>query len=324
MTPHFLVATFTVILFFPQESSLKCRKRSQQSSSPGSPTVKAKACCLVSRQCVSVGQDYSSNPKSPGSTRDSQVWPWEERMKNPDGILFSMPRETERKVGKILEISQKRMPRETESTRERWKINSDTMKASRKYRSTLRRCIFRYGRDLWLHRCRQHCIMDPSHEKKIELLKNSELENIKGLFGITRMIIEVNSEVKNVFPADVASSLWGKLVLLKEQAIKWTKARVYVYSLRVMLGKRARPEDTTRRWNDQVWAFEDVSHFQRIARIGWRSNWLRVENLPRGENIGHSPQNSSRLTRKNRHNWKIQWLNNLHVNVQWHWTGKER
>ena len=194
-------------------------KRSQESSSLGSPTVKAKACCFVSRQCVSVGQDYSSNPKSPGSTRDSQVWPWEARMKNPDGILFSMPRETE-------------------STRERSKINSDTMKASRKYRSTLRRCIFRYGRDLLLHRCWQHCTMDPSHEKKIELFKNSELENIKGLFGISRMINEGNSEVKNVFPADVASSLWGKLVLLKEQAIKWTKARVYVYSDSVLcLGK---------------------------------------------------------------------------------------
>ena len=54
-------------------------KRSQESSSLGSPMVKAKACCLVSRQCVSVGQDYSSNPESLRSTRDSQVWPWEAR-----------------------------------------------------------------------------------------------------------------------------------------------------------------------------------------------------------------------------------------------------
>ena len=41
------------------------------------------------------------------------------------------------------------------------------------------------------------------------------------------MMIEGNSEIKNVFPADVASSLWRKHVLLKEQAIKWTK---HVYS----------------------------------------------------------------------------------------------
>ena len=54
-------------------------KRSQKSSSLRSPMVKAKACCLVSPQCVSVGQDSSSNPKSPGSTRYSLVWSWEER-----------------------------------------------------------------------------------------------------------------------------------------------------------------------------------------------------------------------------------------------------
>ena len=40
-------------------------KRSQESSSFGSPTVKAKACCLVSRHCVSVGQNFSNNQKKP-------------------------------------------------------------------------------------------------------------------------------------------------------------------------------------------------------------------------------------------------------------------
>ena len=49
--------------------------------------------------------------------------------------------------------------------------------------------------------------MHPSYEKNLELFKNSEFENIKGLCGITRMMIEGNSEIKNVFPADVASSL---------------------------------------------------------------------------------------------------------------------
>ena len=62
--------------------------------------------------------------------------------------------------------------------------------------------------------------MDPSYEKNLEIFMNSEFENIKGLFGITRMMIEGNSEIKNVFPADVASSLWEKPVLLEEQAMK--------------------------------------------------------------------------------------------------------
>ena len=59
--------------------------------------------------------------------------------------------------------------------------------------------------------------MDSSHEKKMELFKNSELENIKGLFGISRMMIEGNSEVKKVFPADVASSLWENMFCLKSK-----------------------------------------------------------------------------------------------------------
>ena len=89
---------------------------------------------------------------------------------------------------------------------EHQKINSDTMNASWKYRITLRRWIFRYGRDLWLHRCRQHCAWTPVTKRIWNYSKKSEFENINGLFGITRMMIEGNSEIKNVFPADVASS----------------------------------------------------------------------------------------------------------------------
>ena len=35
-------------------------------------------------------------------------------------------------------------------------------------------------------------------KNNLELFKNSEFENIRGLFGITRMMIEGNSEMKNV------------------------------------------------------------------------------------------------------------------------------
>ena len=54
-------------------------KRSQESFSPDSPMVKAKACCLASRQCVSVGQDYSSNPESLGEYKKLSRVPQEER-----------------------------------------------------------------------------------------------------------------------------------------------------------------------------------------------------------------------------------------------------
>ena len=176
-------------------------------------------------------------PKSPGSTRDSQVGPWAERTEKSgwysvqhasgnrekssedSGSLLeahaSGNREYTRKV-----VQNKNQLRHDESTSE-VSINSEKMHISIWTR------FMASSMQAALH-------MDPSYEMKYELFKNSEFENIKGLFGITRMMIEGNSEIKNVFLADVASSLWEKHVLLKEQAIKWTKAGVYVHSHSVL------------------------------------------------------------------------------------------
>ena len=79
------------------------------------------------------------------------------------------------------------------------------------------------------------------------------------------MMIEGNSEIKNAFPADVVSSLWEKLVLLEEQAIRWTKARVYVYSDSVFcLGKQHGPEDAIKSWNDQVSTLKMCPTFREL------------------------------------------------------------
>ena len=48
------------------EEQSEMSKRRQESSSLDSPMVKAKACCLVSRHSISVGQSSSSNLTSPG------------------------------------------------------------------------------------------------------------------------------------------------------------------------------------------------------------------------------------------------------------------
>ena len=104
--------------FLPAGKQSEMSKRSQERSSPGSPTTKAKSCCLVSRH-VSVGQDYSSNPESPGVRETLKCGHGKKEVRNPDGILFSMPRETESMVQKFLEVSQRRKLRETESTREK-------------------------------------------------------------------------------------------------------------------------------------------------------------------------------------------------------------
>ena len=136
-----------------------------------------------------MGQNYSSNLERPGSTRDSQVWSCEERNEKSGWYSFqhaSGNREYTRKVVQnitnqlrhdecILEIS----------------INSEKMHISICTR------FMASSMQAALH-------MDPSNEKNLELFKNSEFENINGLFGIPRMMIEGNSEKKNVFPADVA------------------------------------------------------------------------------------------------------------------------
>ena len=72
-------------------------KRSQESSSPGSPAVKARACCLVSRHGVSVGQPPSSNQVtliSRGVRDTLKSGTRAKGVETPDVILLGMPRET--------------------------------------------------------------------------------------------------------------------------------------------------------------------------------------------------------------------------------------
>ena len=52
--------------FLSARTRSKMSKKTQESSSPGSPTAKAKTCCLVSRESVMRGEVYSSNLKKPG------------------------------------------------------------------------------------------------------------------------------------------------------------------------------------------------------------------------------------------------------------------
>ena len=93
--------------------------------------------------------------------------------------------------------------------------------------------------------------MDPSYAKNLEVFKNSEL-NIESLFNTTSMMIGGNSEIKNVSSIDAASPLWEKSTLLIDQAMKWAKTRVYVYSDSVLcFGKMHDPEDVTKKWEDK-------------------------------------------------------------------------
>ena len=72
--------------------------------------------------------------------------------------------------------------------------------------------------------------MDPNYTMNLEIFKNSEFENIESLFNVMNMMIAGNSEIKNLFPEDSANPSWERSTLPIDQAIEWTKARIYVYS----------------------------------------------------------------------------------------------
>ena len=196
-------------------------KRSQESSSLGSPLVKAKACCLVARQCVSVGQDYSCNPKSSGSTRHSHAWPWRER--NEKSGWYSVQHASGNREcssedsGSLAETHAsghrectRRVVQNIKNQLRHDETISEISNNSEKMHISIWTRFLASSMQAALH-------MDPSYESNMELFKNSETESIKGLFGITRMMIEGNSENKNVFSADVASSLWENMYCLKKK-----------------------------------------------------------------------------------------------------------
>ena len=159
---------------------------------------------------------------------------------------------------------------------------------------------FQYGRGLWLHRCRQHCTWT----------------------WVTKSIWKY-SRLLNLRTFKVCSVLR----VLKEQAIKWTKARVlYVYLDSVLcLGKMHGPEDPIKKSGMikcQLWRCVKPSENCK----GWMECRLtssgRFSQEP--QRWTHSPRNSGKPARKVRHTWKIQWSDNLHVNVERHCSGKER
>ena len=114
--------------FFSAGKQPEMSKRFQESSSLESPTAKARACCLVSRESVSVGQNYSSNPQSPVSTRDSQVRTWEANFGKPRVRLWFS------RFWRSLRNACLGKPRVHAKSRSELKANSGTMKASGKQR----------------------------------------------------------------------------------------------------------------------------------------------------------------------------------------------
>ena len=119
-------------------------------------------------------------------------------------------------------------------------------------------------------------------------------------------MIEGNSEIKNLFPANVASALWEKPVLRKEQAKKVDKSKsvrlLGVYSDSVLcLGKQHGPEDAIRKWNDQVSTLKMCLAFRELQGLDGDPIDFEWKTFPWGQSMEYSPQNAIRPTRKEHH-----------------------
>ena len=157
--------------------------------------------------------------------------------------------------------------------------------------------------------------MDLSYGKNLKVFKNSQFEN-KSLFGNTRMMTERNLECISRSRCEFTL---GKLVLLEEQTLKWTKARVFVHSDFVLcMGKQHGPEDAIK-WSDQV-----CFTFRELRRLDGDPIDFEWKVFPRAQAFDNSPQNWKQILKERTSHLKNSVVEKFHDNVQWHWTGKQR
>ena len=88
--------------------------------------------------------------------------------------------------------------------------------------------------------------------------KNTNFEEIESLFIITQqLILEHSEEILNVKPLECSSPSWTRSVLSHDQAIKWTKAKVRVYSDSVLcVGQMNESKDAITRGEGQAEEFK--------------------------------------------------------------------
>ena len=110
--------------------------------------------------------------------------------------------------------------------------------------------------------------MDPSYTENLEVVKNSECENIESMFNITRKMIGENSDIMNVSSLETVGSSLERITLLNDQAMKWAKARRYVHSDSVLcLGGLSSPNDANRKWEEQVSTLTMCSTFRELQGL---------------------------------------------------------
>ena len=115
--------------------------------------------------------------------------------------------------------------------------------------------------------------------------KNTQINNIEGLFNVTTNLIADNTEIRNVKRLEWGSHSWTRSTLFNDRAIQLTKAKVYVYSDSVLcLGRIYTTGDAIEQWKGQVATFREENHsFNELWE--WMENQLNSS----GNFSQHSP-----------------------------------
>ena len=128
----------------------------------------------------------------------------------------------------------------------------------------------------------------PNYTENLEVYKNTNFEEIQNLFGITqKLILDHPEEILNV---------------KHDQVIKWTKAKVLVYSNSVLcLGKLSDHSEANQRWEGQVADFQLPASYEDY----WESMESQLSSRRRfSQNLHHC-----RFFRRSRLVWKNGTLN---------------
>ena len=111
--------------------------------------------------------------------------------------------------------------------------------------------------------------LGPDYTVNLEVYKNTNFGEIQSLFSITQKLMATHSEeILNVKPIESTAPLLTRSTLSHDQGIKWTKAKVRVYSDSVLcLVKMSDPSEANRRWEGQVADFQLSDSYEEFLGI---------------------------------------------------------
>ena len=115
--------------------------------------------------------------------------------------------------------------------------------------------------------------LGPNYLTNLEIYKNTNFEDIETLFNITQKSkLEHSEEILKVKPLESSSPSLTRSVLSHDQAIKWEKAKVRIYSDSFLCeGQMNESKEAIARWEGQVEELKVCPSQKRIGRNRWRS-----------------------------------------------------